>query len=237
VFKPSTVRSYEASLRLHVLDEFGGRKLSDIAAADLQGVVERMQAAGADASTIRNTVNGVRAIFRRACRPGGEVAVNPTAGLELPAVRGRRDRVADPAEAALLLQALPVDDRALWATACYAGLRLGELKALTYDRTDGLDLAGGMIHVRRSWDQYEGPVAPKSHAWVRDIPIAGVLRDYLLAHRARSGRDHGLVFGRTETVPVAAVSLMKRAQDAWTAANVKRAEQRLARSRRSASTS
>jgi integrase len=59
----------------------------------------------------------------------GDVAVNPTSGLELPAARGGRDRIAPPAEAAELIAALLPRDRALWATAMYAGLRRGELIA------------------------------------------------------------------------------------------------------------
>jgi integrase len=74
----------------------------------------------------------LRVIYRRALARG-EVAVNPCTGLELPAVRGRRDRIASPAEAAALIEALPESDRALWATALYAGLRRGELLALRWE--------------------------------------------------------------------------------------------------------
>src|SRR5256885_5374782 len=83
----------------------------------------------------------------------GEVAVNPRTGLELPAARGGRDRVATPDECARLLAALPRSDRALWATAMYGGLRRGELLAL---RVEDVDLANGLIHVRRGWDAVEG---------------------------------------------------------------------------------
>ena len=69
----------------------------------------------------------MRAIFRRA-RARAEVAQNPTLGLTLPAVRGRRERVARPDEAIALLSALRPDDRAIYATALYAGLRRGELE-------------------------------------------------------------------------------------------------------------
>ena len=58
------------------------------------------------------------------------VSVNPTSGLELPADRGRRDRFATPTEAAALIAALDPGDRAAWALALYAGLRLGEIRAL-----------------------------------------------------------------------------------------------------------
>jgi integrase len=63
-------------------------------------------------------------------------------------VRSRRDRIADPVEAAALIAAVPAgQDRALWATAFYAGLRRGELQAL---RWQDVDLAAGFIHVERS---------------------------------------------------------------------------------------
>jgi hypothetical protein len=95
VYKPSVVRSYESALRLRVLPELGARRLTDIERRDLQALVDRLVAADDGASTIRNALLPVRAIYRRAlvC---GDVAVNPTTGLELPAVRGTRERVASP---------------------------------------------------------------------------------------------------------------------------------------------
>jgi integrase len=65
-------------------------------------------------STVRNTLMPLRAIFRRALARG-EIAVNPTTGLELPAVEGSRDRIASPLEAAALLAALPERDRSRFA--------------------------------------------------------------------------------------------------------------------------
>jgi site-specific recombinase XerC len=67
--------------------------LSEISRADLQALVDRLAASGANASTIRNTLVPLRAIFRRAVSRG-ELNLNPTSGLELPAVRGCRDRIA-----------------------------------------------------------------------------------------------------------------------------------------------
>ena len=56
---------------------------------------------------------------------------------------------------AALLAAAPEQDRALWATALYAGLRYGELRAL---RWENVDLAGGKIRVVESWDDREGKI-------------------------------------------------------------------------------
>lgn len=101
--------------------------------------------------------------------------MNPTTGLEIPAVRSRRLRFATPYEAHLLSEAAPPENRVLWATAFYAGLRRGELRAL---RWSDVDLAGGVLRVERSWDVKEGVIEPKSFAGRRKVPIAAVLRDY-----------------------------------------------------------
>src|SRR5581483_5281369 len=113
--------------------------------------------AGRSPSTIRNALLPLRAIYRRALQRG-DVAVNPTVKLALPAVRGRRDRVARGDEAAALLGALPASERALWATALYAGLRMGELQALDWS---DIDLDANLIRVERSWDRQAGFIEPK----------------------------------------------------------------------------
>lgn len=85
---------------------------------DIQRIADEMLAEGANPSTIRNTIMPLRAIYRRALEDG-DVAVNPTQKLRLPAVRGRRDRIASPVEAGSLLVALSDRDRAVWACAMY----------------------------------------------------------------------------------------------------------------------
>jgi integrase len=141
-------------------------------------------------SSIRNTVNALRAIYRSSdLLTDGTVAANPTIGLRLPAVRGKPDRIAPPDEASRLLAALPAGDRAVWATALYAGLRAGELRALAWEQ---VDLGGGTIRVVRSYDPKAGFVEPKSRAGVRRVPIASVLREQLIQHRLLTGRQTGL---------------------------------------------
>jgi integrase len=216
IYKPSVIRGYDSSLRRFILPAFGPFKLADLRRVDLQDLADRLLAEGRDPSTIRNTLMPLRAIFRRAV-VRGEITINPTVGLELPAVRGKRDRVLDPAEAAQLLEALPEAERPLWATALYAGLRRGELMAL---RWDDVDLARNLIHIVRSWDMHEGVIEPKSRAGTRTVPLVGVLREQLIGHRLRTGRSEGLVFGRTTTQPFQPVTVGDRAKAAWTAAGL-----------------
>jgi integrase len=130
-YKPSALRGIDEAFRLRVVPDLGPRQLADVKRGDLQLLVGRMQAASLSPSTVRNTINAVRALYRWATQHDlVEPDANPTVGLALPAVRGRRDRIASPQEAELLLGALPEADRSLWTSALRTGLRRGELRAL-----------------------------------------------------------------------------------------------------------
>ena len=212
VYKPSAIRSYEAALRDHILPRLCPTRLGDVQHRDVQRIADDLLTEGRDPSTIRNALMPLRVIFRRAIEDG-DLAVNPCAHLRLPAVRGRRDRIASPEEAQRLLAALPDRDRPVWATALYAGLRRGELMALQWE---DVDLASGVIRVERAYDDKERlEIEPKSRAGLRAVPIVGALRDVLVEHKQRQGRDEGLVFGSSPEAPFQPSNLWRRAQLAW----------------------
>jgi integrase len=212
LYKPSAIRTYEAALRDHIVPRLGRTRLADVQHRDVQRLADDLLVEGRDASTIRNALMPLRVIFRRAVEDG-DLAVNPCAHLRLPAVRGRRERIASPEEAQQLLAALPERDRPVWATALYAGLRRGELMAL---RWENVDLAAGVIRVERSYDDKgRVEIEPKSRAGRRKVPIVGALRDVLVAYKAGQDRDGGLVFGPTAEMPFVASNLWRRAQRAW----------------------
>jgi integrase len=215
-YKPSALRSYEGALLTKALPALGHLRLSSVTRNSIQDLVDRLVAEGFAPSSVRNTVLPLRAIYRRALSRT-EVAENPTLELSLPAVRKRRERVARPVEASALIEALPAVDRALWATALYAGLRRGELQALEWEQ---IDFAEGVIRVERSWDPVAGPIEPKSRAGRRRVPIPAALRRHLLAHRLRQGRPHGLVFGSARRGAFDPPSAIARAKAAWVKAGL-----------------
>jgi integrase len=107
---------------------------------------------------------------------------------------------------------LPAGDRAIWATALYAGLRLGELKAL---RWHDIDFDAGLIHVTRGWDRHAGPITPKSRSGTRRIPLGQPLRGYLAAHRLAQQPRSELAFGHPNGRPFTQ-AVTNRARTAWT---------------------
>jgi integrase len=218
-YKPSVIRSYDQALHLHVLPDLGGRRLGDVTTADLQDLVERLRRKKLSASTVANAINPVQAIYRRATQLG-HVMHNPCRDVSLPTIRGRRDHAAEPEDAARMIQALPERDQCVWALAFYAGLRLGELRAL---RWDDINEKAGLIHVQRSWDVREGEIDPKSFAGTRSVPIIAALRPYLAAQRARCGwQPKGLALGKSERTPFSYNGLYRRSRTAWEAAKLPR---------------
>jgi integrase len=127
--KPAALRGYERSLNLRILPALGHVRLSQIARADVQDFADRLTGEGLSASTVQNTLDPLRVIFRRAIRRD-VISVDPTEHLELRRPKGKRDRIATPTEAIALLEPLPDFERVPYAAAFYTGLRRGELRAL-----------------------------------------------------------------------------------------------------------
>ena len=93
-------------MTLRVLPTLGDKRLSHIERADVQDLADTLTGEGLSASTVQNTLDPLRVIYRRAIRRD-LVRTDPTEGLELRAPDGKRDRIATPDEAVSLLAALP----------------------------------------------------------------------------------------------------------------------------------
>lgn len=188
--------------------------MGDIERADLQGRVNVWQAR-LGPSKVHNCVNAARVLWRDFDLIIGSsniLPTDPTKSLRLPAVPLTRERIATSDEARRLIAALEERDQALWATAMYAGLRLGELLALQAEK---IELALKRIRVDAGWDQYEGEIDPKTEKGKRTTVVIEILETLLVKHlelTGRSGRD--LVFGKTADQPFCPGTIHKRARRA-----------------------
>lgn len=216
-YKPSAKRSYKrAAERLKT--EIGYMRLDELRRRDLNELIQRQRAAGMGASTIRNTLDPLRVVYRLAL-DDEIVAIDPTRSLRLPSMDGVRDRTAAPAESEALISALPESEQALWATALYIGLRRGELQEL---RWRDLDLEQGIGRCERAWDdEGRAVVETKSKAGERLFPLVAPVRKRLVAHKLRTGRGgDDLVFGGTSETPFVPSTIRRRALKAWEAAGL-----------------
>jgi integrase len=158
----------------------------------------------------------IRSIINAA--PAATMSCSPTQPVvyAFRRVRGNANGLRPPMKARRLIEALPAGDHALWASAMYAGLRHGELRAL---QVRDIDLERRRINVKRGWDQYEGEIDPKSEKGTRFTIITKPLLDLLASHLRDTGRkDTDLVFGRTQTKPFQTNTVNKRARKGRVAA-------------------
>jgi len=212
-YKPGTVRTYRYAVNDVWVPELGHLRVSEVTRSDVQCVIDDMRVAGASPSTIANTLDPLRVLFRRAARDDIPTR-DPTKMLELPAVRSAVRDISAADNADELLTPLWELERVLWATALFAGLRRGELRAL---RWKDVDLENGKIKVRLSWDDVAGEQSPKTASGARELPLTSALRRELAAWRLRRGGPPAddLVFGEGQTRPFPTSSVDRDAKCAW----------------------
>jgi integrase len=214
-YKPKVIRDYTSALERLKLD-FGPLELAAIRRKDWRAFANEKLADGLSPSRVRNLLMPAQVIYSRLIEDEDFDLPNPLAGL-VKGSGGTRDRVAEPKEALELLEALSSDfDKALWATALYAGPRMGELRALKVENDHGT-----YLEVLHSWDDVEGEIDTKSAAGVRKIPVCDHLRGYLDIYKAGLGRESGLLFGETATQPFNYGRTTRRASKSWKDAGLK----------------
>lgn len=193
-YRERTLIGYEQVLELHVYPAIGDTPIDELRRGRLNELVQDLNGRGLSAQTVRNALIPVRAVYRNLF--GTErIEINPTRGIEVPSGVGRRMRILAPDEIDRVLAAIDERDATLLAVAFYAGLRRGELMAL---RWPDIDLAGGTITVRNSFDPKTGTLTSvKSDAGQdRVVPIVAALRSHLAKHKARIPSGRGFVFAR-----------------------------------------
>ena len=217
-FKPGTIRAYGQALRLRVYPSLADVPFDRVRRVNLQDLVDQLVAKGVAPATIYTSVGALGAIYARAVHRD-ELDVSPTTDVKVRAAGNDRERFATPDEAVKLLAAVPESDRAVWATAMYAGLRRGEIMALRW--TD-IDLKIGTIDVARSWDVAEQYAADTKSRNRRRVPTIATLREHLAAERLRQPYGVELCFGLAPGRPFRVDRLQGRADAAWEAAGLTR---------------
>lgn len=216
-FAVATIRNVEQNYRLRIRDRFGRRRLDRLTLLALQEWVDELDSEGLHPSTIETSVLPLRLAYRRA-KGRGDVAVDPTDGLELPEkpVRGSARRPPDPQHLQALLAATPESDRAAWTVLVLAGVRRGELRGLQWR---DVDFDAGVLHVQQQHQDGEG-LKPTKGRRNRKVPMGATLAGALREHRLRTGLRDGLVFGSTG--PLNTAKLQERADAAWKVAGLER---------------
>ena len=187
--KPSTLRGYRSTLNAHLLPAFGSMPVEGVST----DVIERWLAGFDGSVRMRNKLLiQLHGILRRARKVYG-LSGNAAAEVEkFPQRRTGDIDVFSPEEVwALVRAAAGPLDVALFLTAAFTGLRMGELLALCWR---DVDFTGSVIRVRASY--YLGSLTTPKSGKVRAVPmapdVAGALAQ--LSQREHWTGDDDLVF-------------------------------------------
>ena len=188
--KPSTLKDYRSTLNARLLPAFGDQKIDSIDARDIEAW--RRTLTGLSNRSKNKLLIQLHGIFRRAQTVYG-LPVNPLSIVEKHPMRSTGDiQVFSPEEVwALHRAAASESDAAMYLTAAFTGLRLGELLAL---RWRDVDFAGSAIRVRTSYAA--GRLTTPKSGKVRSVPLAPDVAGAIsgLARRELFVGDDDLVF-------------------------------------------
>jgi integrase len=187
--KPSTVNGYRSVIETHLLPAFGDLPVERVTAA----AIEHWIAGFTGSTRTRNKVLiQLHGILGRAKRVYG-LPANAAADVEkFPAKQSGDIEVFSPEEVwALVRAAASEQDSALFLTAAFTGLRMGELVAL---RWRDLDFTGSVLRVRASFSS--GHLTTPKSGKVRAVPLAPAVATALaqLGRREFWTAEDALVF-------------------------------------------
>lgn len=213
--KASTLRDYRNMVR--VLDrELGDRKIEAITPEEIELWISGYSGSN---RTRQKYLVCLGSIFKRAMKVHG-LPRNPADVVERPRVRrAAKIDVLRPEEVLALVRAAESEqDAAIFHTAAFAGLRMGELLAL---RWRDVDFTRRTIHVRENWTQGE-TTTPKGGT-ERAVPMAEEVAERLarLGQRDHFTTDDDLVFCTLRGQHVGYKSLKERYRAALRAADLR----------------
>jgi integrase len=214
--KPSTLQGYRSTLGAHLLPAFGSMAVEDVTTETIERWI-----AGFDGSIrMRNKlVIQLHGILARAKKVYG-LPVNAATEVEkFPQRRTGDIDVFSPEEVwALVRAAGRAQDAAIYLTAAFAGLPMGELLALCWR---DVDFGGAVIRVRASY--YLGSLTTPKSGKIRAVPMAPDVAAALaqLGRRQDWVGDDDLVFVGEAGGYLDGSALRRRYKAALTAASLR----------------
>lgn len=201
--RPSTLRSYDMNVRLHIAPRIGRKPLGRLSARDVRQMLDDMRGAGAGPRVIQHVHATLRVALEHAVRE--ELLPRNVAKLVQVAPPPREEREPLTVEEAQVLLKASRDDRlhALYVATLLLGMRRSEALAL---RWSDVDLDEGVLAIRRTVHRVAGEglvhLPTKTRKSTRTVPlppaVAWALKQHRKWHAAEADAggwlDRGLVF-------------------------------------------
>lgn len=199
--KESTWIKYKNILKCSIVPRLGNTNLSEIDYSAVSALCNALlESGGKDqsglaAKTVADALSLTKAVIKYASRM--KYMTDRTALDVSVKVKNAPLRVLSVQEQQILISELTeeLDFTGLGIYIClFTGIRVGELCALTWE---DISLENNMIHIHRTMQRIQTPggekktailiAEPKSQCSIRDIPIAGTLREKLMQQSVKEG--------------------------------------------------
>ncbi len=194
---PNTLRGYKSCYeREHGLkNEFGYMKVKNITTDHIQSYISYLHSIGKSAKTISNTIGFLNVVMKH-CTRLRYIPYNPVEGVVRPKKKPKQPVQAYTAEQVQVLLQISECNHAVHTTialGALAGLRRGEMAALTWDdvhldcESPYLDINKTKYHVSPNLG-IPNPIGvkePKTASSIRTIPIPAMLVDILRKEHKR----------------------------------------------------
>ncbi len=173
--RPTAIRDYSSSVNNHFLPAFGSLPVGEVDAVRIREWVRDLGGRGLATRTVQKNLTYLHNLLEHAVERYG-LASNPAQLVRPPRDSSPRQMHAYSMDEALLLvrSAACQRDAAMLATALFAGLRLGEVRALEWS---DVHFTQGRISIMRAYSDNELRAPKSGHE--RSVPLFQALTDEL----------------------------------------------------------
>lgn len=195
----STLADYRSAYRCHLAPRLHDTPLASISGSTIASLVIDLGSEGISAKRLSNVLVPLRACLKWHHRMGA-LAPDPGPWFDAAAPAADERHILSIQEVERLIAATPLHYRAFVATLAWTGMRLGELRALTWA---DIDLDARLITVNKT--RYRQQVQPGTKNGAdRVVPIPPHLAVELAAHSLGAPHAHAaaLVFRTTRGCPI-----------------------------------
>lgn len=207
LYAESTLADYRSILDHHLIPAFGDEAISKVRYREIQRFVSDKQGKLSN-KRIRNVLNVLSDVFKYAVK-AEMCRENPVGKVDRPPVRRQESDCLEPDELWRLFETVKEVQpyyAPLVVTAVMTGMRLGELRSLTWDK---VDFTRNEIRVRSSQSR-RTVKDPKTGAGWRSIPMSALVREQLVERQATRIEGCDLVFPSHRLTPFDPANVRKR---------------------------
>lgn len=201
--RPSTVRTYRATLNNSLLPALGSLPLQDVNNKALKSLVSQMVLDGYKPASIVLNINVVKQIVASAVNEDGDQLHPRTWNsdfIDLPAIENQKQPTIDANTLEQAIKRALPTDQVLWVLLAGTGLRISEAFALRAGPDDGINsfwlpLESKLIIRNQRRGSEFGPT--KTKAGLREVDLSPALSEYLKKHLTNIV-ESGLLFPSDE---------------------------------------